>query len=56
LSVDFTHSLRREELPEERTTQYLIETLGDDIDHCHASLIDQLDHGEVYSDGGVYAD
>ena len=40
----------------ERTTQHLIETLGDDIDRCHASLIDSIDEGDIDAEGSVSAD
>jgi hypothetical protein len=37
----------------ERTTRELIETLGDDIDRCHASLIKAIDDNEIDKDGSV---
>jgi hypothetical protein len=41
---------------QERTTQELIEKLGDDVDRCHAGLIQCIDAGDTASDGTVTAD
>lgn len=41
---------------DERTTQELIERLGDDVDHCHKELIQCIDNGERESNGSVTAD
>lgn len=41
---------------EERTTQELIETLGEDVDRCHVMLLASLDQGEIDKDGSVTAD
>lgn len=40
----------------DRTTQELIEKLGDDVDRAHAGLVRDIDDGEVHADGGVVAD
>lgn len=40
----------------ERTTEHLIETLGNDIERCHAALVDSIDDGEIDADGSVSAD
>ncbi|MGA2220501.1 MAG: hypothetical protein ABSH21_01775 [Verrucomicrobiia bacterium] len=41
---------------EERTTQELIEKLGDDVDRCHAGLVQCIDDGEAAGDGSVTVD
>lgn len=41
---------------DERTTQELIETLGDDVERCHEGLVQSIDDGKVDSDGCVEAD
>jgi hypothetical protein len=41
---------------DERTTQELIEILGDDVERCHKELVDSLHAGEVDTDGSVSAD
>jgi len=41
---------------EERTTRELIEKLGEDVDLCHAALIQCIDDGDTHSDGKVTAD
>lgn len=41
---------------DERTTQELIEKLGDDVDRCHNELIQCIDSGKRESDGTVTAD
>src|SRR5438093_13712317 len=41
---------------QERTTQELIEKLGNDVDRCHAGLIQCIDAGDTASDGSVTAD
>ncbi len=40
----------------ERTTRELIETLGDDVDRCHASIIEAIDSGDLDKEGNVSAD
>ena len=41
---------------EERTTEELIVTLGDDVNRCHQALIQAIDAGSVDGDGSVTAD
>lgn len=40
----------------ERTTEALINTLGDDITRCHGELLAAIDEGDVDSNGDVTAD
>lgn len=41
---------------DERTTGELIETLGDDVNRCHADLLEAIDEGDVDDDGNITAD
>jgi hypothetical protein len=41
---------------QERTTKELIEKLGEDVQRCHAGLVQSIDAGEKNSDGTVTAD
>jgi len=41
---------------EDRTTEELINTLGDDVDRCHKALVEAIDDGTVEEDGGIVAD
>ena len=43
-------------MDDERTTQEVMEVLGEDCDRCHAELIAAFDNGEVSKDGSVQAD
>jgi len=40
----------------DRTTAELMQILGNDVDRCHRMLLDEIDRGEVDSDGSVTAD
>ena len=42
-------------MDDERTTQEVINLLGDDCDRCHAELIASIDAGETDTDGNVDA-
>ena len=41
---------------QERSTQEIIEILGNDIDRCHSELVTVIDAGEKNSDGTITAD
>jgi hypothetical protein len=41
---------------DERTTQEVIEVLGEDCNRCHAELVATIDRGDVSDDGSVEAD
>ena len=43
-------------MDDERTTQEVIELLGQDCERCHAELIASIDAGETDADGNVDAD
>jgi hypothetical protein len=43
-------------MDDDRTTQEVIEVLGEDCDRCHGELVAAIDAGEVDSDGSVSAD
>ena len=43
-------------LSDERTTQELMEQLGEDCDRCHSMLVECIDAGMVDTDGGVFAE
>ena len=43
-------------MDDERTTQEVMEVLGEDCDRCHAELIAAFNNGEVSEDGSVQTD
>ena len=43
-------------MDEERTTQEVIELLGQDCERCHTELLASIDAGEIDADGNVDAD
>ncbi|OIR02189.1 hypothetical protein GALL_158090 [mine drainage metagenome] len=43
-------------MDDERTTQEVIQLLGDDCDRCHAELLASIEAGERHADGYVEAD
>jgi hypothetical protein len=43
-------------MDEERSTQELIETLGDDFDRCYNAILASFDEGEIDAEGNLDAD
>lgn len=43
-------------MEQERTTQEVMETLGEDYDRCHKAIVQCIDEGEKDEDGNVVAD
>lgn len=48
--------LRQHLMEQERTTQEVMQTLGEDYDLCHKALVKCIDDGEKVADGNVVAD